>query len=150
MTLQNRFIVLSEDADGIPVPSRLEKFAKNKCSDTEFCEFVGRPRRRLTMIRNPSGRASDVPCKGNEAIEPSGHPRNSSLRSQNAQGSSTWEAIPREFRRLRWSVFQCPVDVGRSCRRRRVCHSRGDLAEWWMHRQGFVRWEAHFSGPVQE
>ena len=51
---RNRFAALSQDAEGIPAPSRPEEFAMTEGSDTESCELVVRPSRRLTLRWNPS------------------------------------------------------------------------------------------------
>ena len=58
VTCLNRFAPLGEDAEGISVPSRPEEFAMTECSDTESCELVERPCRRLRLTWNAS--APDV------------------------------------------------------------------------------------------
>ena len=54
MTFHNRFDPLSEETDAVQAPSRPEQFVMTEGSDTESCELVVRPSRRLTLRWNPS------------------------------------------------------------------------------------------------
>ena len=96
MTYQNRFAPLGEDADGIPVPSRPEEFGMTECSDTESCELV-RPSRRLRLTLEPIDTRATVQADFLSSVVKRVGP------------VDVVGEVPREFRRLRWSVFNVPL-----------------------------------------
>ena len=115
----NRFAPLSEDADGIPVQSRPEEFAMTECSDTESCQLVEPPSRRLRLTWNAS--APDVVPPTDSHNQRLARVRRVMQRERRdrVQAASDFLSsvvervgpvdvvgeVPREVRQLRWSVF---------------------------------------------
>ena len=126
VTLQNRIAVLSEDAAAIPAPFRPEEFALTECSDTEFCEWVARPSRRLRLMWNPSALNEEAPMGSHDQRlacvrrvvhrerRDRGSPGSiSSLWSSNVLGSSTWEERrPEKCESCEGQSSKCPSRCG--------------------------------------
>ena len=126
MTLQNRIAELSEDAAAIPAPFRPEEFALTECSDTEFCEWVARPSRRLRLMWNPSVLNEEAPMDSHDQglacvrrvvhreRRDRGSPGSiSSLWSSNVLGSSTWEERrPEKCECCEGQSSKCPSRCG--------------------------------------
>ena len=120
----NRFAPLGEDGDGVTVRSRPEEFAMTECSDTASCELAERPSRRLRLTWNASA-PNEVPPTDSH------HQRLTRVRrlmqrerrDRAIQAASDFLSsvvervgpvdvsgeVPREVRRLRWSVFNVPL-----------------------------------------
>ena len=109
---RNRFAALSQDAEGILAPSRPEEFAMTEGSDTESCELVVRPSRRLTVRWNPSVPDDAAPMILQER-------RQRQVLDAEAFFTRVCErvgplhrmedGIPRSIRRQQWSALNVPL-----------------------------------------
>ena len=132
VTCLNRFAPLGEDAEGIPVPSRPEEFVMTECSDTESCELVERPCRRLRLTWNASAPDVVLPTDSHDQrLARVRRVMQRERRDRAVQAASDFVSsvvervgpvdlageVPREVRWLRWSVFNVPLMWGCSCGR---------------------------------